>query len=333
MSSFTSDNSYYQDQNFPSKASAPYLQSIAQGSALVGSLPDHVREYLEQSIGANSRRAYASDLKRFRKWGGKLPSDATVLATYFADHAETHSISTLRRWAASLSRAHTALGFVDPTKQEPARSTLRGISRHRGAAKRCAEPLLRDDLFLALDRLGSSVRDVRDRALLLVGFAAGFRRSELAALDFNDVAFVRHGVIITLRRSKTDQDGFGRDIAIPFGKTRHCPVAALEAWLSCASILAGPIFRSVSKGGIPQARCLSAEAVSNIVKQRVAMIGLDPSKFSGHSLRAGFATTAAQAGVPSWKIRQQTGHASDAMLSRYIRSGELFIENAAAAIL
>lgn len=333
MSGITSDNSHYQDQPLEQNAHAPYLQSIALSTGSYGSLSDHVREYLAQSISANTRRAYTSDLVRFRKWGGKLPSDAVVVATYFADHAETHSVSTLRRWAASLGRAHTAAGLPDPTQREPARSTLRGISRERGAAVRCAEPLLRDDLFLVLDALGSSVRDIRDRALLLVGFAAGFRRSELISLDVEDIVFVRRGIIITLRRSKTDQEGRGRSIAIPLGKTRHCPVVAMENWLAEALVVAGPIYRPVTKSGLVLDKRISAEAVSNIVKKRVAEVGLDPRKFSGHSLRAGFATSAAQAGVSSWKIRQQTGHASDAMLSRYIRSSELFVDNASGAML
>lgn len=332
MMLLTSDNLYYQDhagaaelEFNPSRQQPP--QHTLQG------LPEEVRVFLAQSIAPNSRRAYATDLGRFRKWGGCLPADAVIVATYLAQHAETHSVSTLRRWAASLSRAHSAAGHPDPTKSEPAKSTLRGICRGRGEALRCAAPLLRDDLFTALDAMGNSIRDKRDRSLLLMGFAAGFRRSELVGLNLEDVAFVRRGVVVTLRRSKTDQGGIGREIAIPFGKTRHCPIAALEEWLGAAAIFGGPVYRPIRRHGPVSDQRLSGEAVSTIVKQRVVACGFDPNLFSGHSLRAGFATSAAQAGVSSWKIRQQTGHASDAMLARYIRSAELFEGNATAAVL
>ncbi|TAV56257.1 site-specific integrase [Rhizobium leguminosarum] len=296
-------------------------------------VPTSVRDLVAASVADNSRRAYAADLRRFISRGGSLPSDSTAVAVYLAEHAATHSVSTLRRWVASLSKAHTTAGYPDPTKLEPAKSTLRGICRNRGEAVHNAAPLLRDDIFTALDVSGSRTRDVRDRALLLIGFAGGFRRSELVGLDVADIAFVRRGLIINLRRSKTDQAGIGREIGIPLGKTRHCPVSALEDWLRVASIESGAVFRPVDRHGHVGERRLSGEAVSIIVKERVAAIGIVPGRYSGHSLRAGFCTSAALAGVSSWKIRQQTGHASDAMLARYIRSAELFDGNAAAAVL
>ena len=140
-------------------------------------------------------------------------------------------------------------------------------------------------------------------------------------------------MIIHLRRSKTDQEGAGRKIGIPFGRTRFCPVTAVQQWRERSGVTEGPIFRPVDRHGRIAPERLSAEAVSSIIKQRVRAAGFDPNGYSGHSLRAGFATSAAQAGISSWRIRQQTGHASDAMLSRYIRDGELFIDNAAGALL
>jgi integrase len=147
------------------------------------------------------------------------------------------------------------------------------------------------------------------------------------------MSHVRQAIVIALRRSKTDQDGQGRKIGIPFGRRRWCPVAAFEAWLSVSGIVAGPIFRPVDRHGHVHETRLSGEAVSLVVQERVAAVGLDPSPYSGHSLRAGFATSAAQAGVLTSRIKAQTRHASDAMLARYIREGELFTENAAGAIL
>ena len=181
--------------------------------------------------------------------------------------------------------------------------------------------------------MGDRLKDLRDRALLLIGFAGGLRRSELTAIDFIDIERVREGIILTIRRSKTDQDGVGRRIGIPFGRTIHCPVRALETWLSAARIEDGPVFRPVDRHGRVSVGRLSGEAVSLIVRDRMAAAGFDPTGYSGHSLRAGFATSATRAGVSTFKIRQQTGHASDAMLSRYVREGELFLGNAAGSLL
>ena len=181
--------------------------------------------------------------------------------------------------------------------------------------------------------MGEGVKDARDRALLLIGFAGGFRRSEIVALNCDDIEHVRQGLIVTLRRSKTDQEGAGRKVGIPFGRTRHCPVLALDRWLAVSKIEVGPVFRPVDRHGRVASERLSGEAVSLIVKERVAAAGNDPAGFSGHSLRAGFATSAVQAGVSTPKIRSQTGHASDAMLARYVRDGELFVDNAAGALL
>lgn len=161
----------------------------------------------------------------------------------------------------------------------------------------------------------------------------GVRRSELVGLDHADIGTVREGLIVTLRRSKTDQEAAGRKIGIPYGRTRHCPVTALEAWLALSDVTSGPLFRQVDRHSRIHPERLSGEAVSIIIRERLATAGIAPAGYSGHSLRAGFATSAAQAGVSTTKIRAQTGHASDAMLGRYIRDGELFIDNAAGALL
>jgi integrase len=177
------------------------------------------------------------------------------------------------------------------------------------------------------------MKGARDRALLLTGFAGGFRRSEIVALDCSDFERVRQGLIVTLRRSKTDQEGAGRRVGIPFGQTRHCPVLAIEGWFAVSRIETGPVFRPVDRHGRVAPQRLSGEAVSLVLKERVAVTGIDPARCSGHSLRAGFATSATRAGISTFKIRQQTGHASDAMLSRYVRDGELFLGNAAGVLL
>ena len=255
------------------------------------------------------------------------------MASYLASHAEALSVAALVRRTATISKAHEARGLPNPCRFEIVRATLRGIKRTRGIAQREAKPLLREDLFRVLDAMGDGVKDVRDRALLLIGFAGGFRRSEIVGLNCDDIERVRQGLIITLRRSKTDQEGAGRKIGIPWGRTCHCPVLALEHWLGVSGIEDGPVFRPVDRHSNVTSERLSGEAVSLIVKERVAAASIDPTGFSGHSLRAGFATSAVQAGVSTLKIRSQTGHASDAMLSRYVRDGELFLGNAAGVLL
>jgi len=181
--------------------------------------------------------------------------------------------------------------------------------------------------------LGNGLRDCRNRALLLIGFAGAFRRSELVAINIIDIERAPEGIVITLRRSKTDQGGEGRRVGIPYAHGSVCPVKALDAWLAGSGIDGGPIFRPIDRHGHIGSNALSGEAVALIVKERAEAASLDPALYSGHSLRAGLATSAAIAGVPSWKIRGQTGHASDAMLKRYIRDGELFAGNPVGAVL
>lgn len=293
-----------------------------------------VADLVEASISESTRRAYRADLDHFLVWGGTVPASPALVASYLASHADGLAVATLVRRTATLSKVHEARGFPNPCRAEIVRATLRGIRRIRGTAQQQAKPLLREDLMLVLDGLGATTtRDARDRALLLIGFAGGFRRSELVGLDHADIEHVRHGLVVTLRRSKTDQEGAGRKIGIPLGRTRYCPVAALDAWLSMTGSDSGPVFRPVDRHGHIQPERLSGEAVSLVIRERVARVGIDPTGYSGHSLRAGFATSAAQAGVSTLKIRQQTGHASDAMLARYIREGELFNGNAVSALL
>ena len=296
-------------------------------------LDDAVRGFVEAGIAQATRRAYRADLEHFADWGGSVPATDVQLAGYVAAHAATLSVATLVRRLASISVAHEARGYPNPAKSPLVRATMRGIRRDHGRAQRQARPLLKEDLLAVLAAMGGAPRDLRDRALLLIGFAGGFRRSEIIAIDCNHVERVRQGVVVTLRKSKTDQEGVGRKLGIPLGRSKACPCGALDDWLAIAGISEGPVFRPVDRQGRVASGRLSREAVSIIVKDRIAAAGIDPTGYSGHSLRAGLATSAAMAGVSMLKIRAQTGHASDAMLGRYIRDGELFVDNAAGALL
>lgn len=298
-----------------------------------GLISEPLQRFITSSLSAGTQRGYAADLAHFRASGRNIPCPPYVLAEYLADLAETHAVATIQRRLAAIAKAHRALGHDDPCRAEIVKSTMSGIRRTKGTAQREARALQRDDLFSVLERMGDRTIDLRDRALLLIGFAGAFRRSELVGFDCSDVEHGGRGIVLHLRRSKTDQTGQGRKIAIPHGRTRWCPVRHLADWLAHAEIEEGPLFRSIDRHGNIAPDRLSGEAVSTIVKKRVEAAGFDPVTFSGHSLRAGLATSAAMAGASSWKIRQQTGHKSDAMLARYIRDGDMFTGNAAGAVL
>ena len=295
--------------------------------------PERIADFVRESLAPNTRAAYLADLAHFENWGGRIPAEPETVAAYLAAHADALSVATLNRRLAALAKVHRSHGMTNPTSSELVKSVLRGLKRVKGTAQRQAKPLLKEDLLLALDATGEGLRDIRDRALLLIGFAGGFRRSELVGLTCGDVERVRQGIILTLRRSKTDQMAEGRKIGLPLARGRWCPVGALETWLARSGIVEGALFRPIDRRGQIGLKALSGEAICLIVKERVHAVGIDPSGYSGHSLRAGLATSAAQAGVSSWKIRQQTGHASDVMLARYIRDGELFVDNVAGILL
>lgn len=303
----------------------PLAQSIAQ-------LPREVARYLQSSSADATRRAYLGDVGDFLRWGGRVPCTSMTLAQYIAARAQVHRPSTVARRVVGIGRTHVACGFPDPSKDELVRAVLRGVRRAHGSAQRRAAPLLVEDLCRVLERLPDDLRGRRNRALLLLGFAGGLRRSELVQVDAEDLTFSAGGMQVHLRSSKTDQERVGRVIAIPIGRSAHCPVAAMRAWLEAAGIRAGPVFRGIGKEGV-RCRRLSDQSVSLIVKHQMALLGQSAAAYSGHSLRAGFVTSAAQAGIGLLMIQQQTGHRSVAMLTRYVRPSNPFDGNAAGALL
>jgi integrase len=207
---------------------------------------------------------------------------------------------------------------------------MAGVRRAKGTASQPKTPALTGDIIKMLGGLPDGLLGIRDRALLLIGFAGAFRRSELVGLNTGDLEFATEGLVITLRRSKGDQEGQGRKLAIPHGTSAStCPVRALKSWLEAASITEGPVFRSVNRHGQVQPRRLSGYAVALVVKRYADVAGLDPARYAGHSLRSGLATSAAIAGASERSIMNQTGHRSTAMVRRYIRDGNLFRDNAA----
>jgi integrase len=280
---------------------------------------------------SSTRRAYASDLKHFVEWGGKIPSTSRMLADYAAHCADWYSVATTTRRLMAIRHAHVERNLPLPTGMEAVKAVMRGIRRERGVAQRQARPLTRKLLRGVLRGLEPSLIGSRDRALLLIGFAGGFRRSELVGLNVEDLERGEEGIVVHIRRSKTDQEGRGRAVAVPRIGGSLCPVAALESWLRRAKINSAAVFRRFDRYGHLTPHRLNAGYVSRIVKARLRILGVDPKLYSSHSIRAGLITEAARAGVPSWRIRRTTGHKSDAMVARYVRDAELWEGNAATA--
>lgn len=295
-------------------------------------LPANVREYIRAALSENSRRAYRADLDQFLAWGGAVPASPEMVARYLAAHAGHHAIATLARRLVSIGKAHTTQGHPSPVDSDLVRATLRGIRHTHGSAQRQVAPAEKEDVLSMVAGL-TGIKGIRDKALLLLGFAGAFRRSELVGLTVADIEHAKQGLIIQLRFSKTDQEGRGRKVAIPFGRGVVCPVLALQEWLAVSGISEGAVFRGVNRQSVISASALTSQVVALVVKERAIAVGLDPDRYAGHSLRAGLVTSAAKLGVSSWKIRQQTGHKSDAMLARYIRDANIFIDNAAGAVL
>ena len=288
-------------------------------------LAPQVHQYLQASLSDNTRRAYSSDLAHFLRWGGRIPATPECLASYLAVHAGKLSFATLARRVVAIGKAHTSKCLPSPAHAAVVVATLQGIRRIYGSAQRRVTPALLHDVRAMVKGL-HGLKGLRDQALLLVGFAGAFRRSELVAIQVEDVQFVEEGMVIHLRRGKTDQMGKGRDIAIPYVRGKYCPVKATKNWLAQAAIHEGALFRQINRHG-QVGQGLTPQSVALIVKQRAAAIGLDRQLYSGHSLRAGLITSAAQSGVSSWKICQQTGHQSEAVMRRYIRDSHLFTDN------
>lgn len=307
---------------------AAKLQSIAQTSIARTEL----KEYFSAALSENTRLAYKGDLADFVEWGGAIPCTPETLATYIAARAPMHSPFTIARRVVGISRAHTTQGFNDPAKSDLVRAVMRRVRRTHGSSQRQATPLLKSDL-MSLMHLMEGCKGLRDKALILLGFSCALRRSELVALNLKDIEYVREGLIVHLRRSKTDQIGSGRKIAVPHGRTALCPVKAVEIWTAQDKMTSGPLFRRVRKDGTISSDRLTGQSVALILKRYAVQAGLDAASISGHSLRAGLVTSAAMAGVSIWKIKAQSGHKSDSMISRYVRDANLFTDNASEALL
>lgn len=335
----------------------------------LATLRDQAREFARNAKADSTRRAYRRDFQAFLSWCDQkgleaLPTLPRTLALYMTHLASLgRKVATIERALVSVSQAHKAAGLDSPRSTAPVQEVMRGIRRTLGVAQRQAAPALVPDLVKMLEALDQerqsaedlaadkprpwrkeisqgraaevALRVARDRAMLLLGFSAALRRSELVDLEVGDIQFTNEGFSVSVRRSKTDQEGQGRKIGVFYGsRAAVCPVRSLRAWLEAGGISDGPVFRAIDRRGHLVAGRLDDRAVALRVKRAAKLAGLDASAYSGHSLRAGLATAAAKAGKSERAIMKQTGHRSLPMVRRYIREGELFAEeNATAGLL
>jgi site-specific recombinase XerD len=293
------------------------------------------QQFARQSKAENTLRGYRSDWNEFCGWCQSktlcpLPASAEAVASYIAECAQRLKVGTIQRRLNAITEAHKAMSLESPTQSPMVRNTIKGIRRAKGTAPAQKSPTLTDNIRGMVAVTDPGIIGARDRAIILLGFAGAFRRSELVALDASDCVFGRDGLTITLRRSKTDQEGQGRKIGVPYGSNPDtCPVRVVQTWLEQSAINEGPLFRSINRHGQIQSRRLSGVDVARIVKKLAERAGLDASQYAGHSLRSGHATSAAIAGASERSIMNQTGHRSVQMVRRYIRDACLFRENSA----
>ena len=290
----------------------------------------------KDSIPINTARSYESDWKDFqgfctRRRLKSLPAHPTTVCAYLALRARTLKTATLRRRLSTISKVHRIRGVFNPTEDVRVTQTWRGVRMKKTDAQTRKEPLLLADLQKMMDSFGDDLAGLRDRALVLFGFAGALRRSELVAVNVDDLRLdQKEGIILTIRRGKTDQTGRGRKVGIPFGTNPlTCPVTAVSKWLNAADISSGAVFRKVNRHEQIEGKRLCAHAVALIVKKGFESIGRRPQTFSGHSLRSGLVTQAAISGASEKSIQDQTGHRNIKILRGYIRDANIFRNNAA----
>jgi integrase len=284
-----------------------------------------VSSFTQAAQSESTSRSYAQDIRHFTSNGGKIPATPQMVAEYLAKFAQVLSAATLAHRVIAIHRAHADRGLVSPTKDRLVKRTMQGIRRTVGVAQRRVRALVKDDLLelVVMVETQKPLKAARDKALLLLGFAGAFRRSELVALTVEDITPHAPGLEFRLKKSKTDQEGEGRMVFVPLAKSEErCPVKALQRWLELAGIGDGPLFRSVNRHDrVARDQAVSPQSVALVVKSAMGRAkGVEAARsVSGHSLRAGFVTEAAMVGLQTSAIMGQTGHKSIEMVFRYVR--------------
>ena len=294
---------------------------------------------LKSSKANNTVRAYKSDFNDFELFcvqnGFKfLPSDPKIVSLYLT-HLSSKDVkmSTLKRRLVSIGVIHKLKGHYLDTKHPSIIENIMGIKRRKGSNQKAKKPILINSLKLIINAIdeqnNQEIKKLRDRSIILIGFSGGFRRNEIVSLDYDDLDFVTEGLKINLRRSKTDQFGEGFTKALPyFDTSQYCPVISLKNWLDISKITSGPVFRRFLKGSKLSENRLTDQTVAILIKKYLNLAGINSKNYSGHSLRSGFATSAAESGVEERNIMAMTGHKSTEMVRRYIKEANLFKNNA-----
>lgn len=295
------------------------------------------KKRLEKSKADNTMKAYYADWRDFADWCDyhherALPALPETIVNYMNDLADEAKANTVSRRVTAISENHIAAGFTgekNPAKAGIVRAAMSAIRREKGTFQRGKTPILLETLYrIAAFFDEDDIVSLRDRALILLGFSGAFRRSELVRIKGEDLEFTLQGVVIFIPQSKGDQYGQGSKIAIPYAPDdKICAVTALLKWLNASGIHYGPIFRPFTKYHELRNTQLSDKSVALIVKKYAKLAGFNPAQFAGHSLRRGFATSAAQHDVDALSIMRQTRHKSEKMVHRYIEQGNLFKEN------
>jgi site-specific recombinase XerD len=313
---------------------------LAQHKQNENTLVVHASRYARNARSPNTMKAYESDLNAFGAWCDQqrtqpIPCDPRALCLYLTHMAdEGLAPSTIDRALAAISQAHRHAGFPSPRTHPAVADIRRGIRRLKGVSKRQRAPALQVAHLRAMCLAQpDTLLGIRNRALLVVGFAGGFRRSELVELEVEDIQFEPDGIRCHISRGKTDQEGEGRDVGLPYGSVpATCPVRTLQSWIAAVQLTRGPLFRSLGRAQRLGGR-LSAGQVSRIVKACAIRAQVPKgAKYSGHSLRAGLATAAAQHGKSTASIMAQTGHRSVSQVVEYVRAATIFQDNAASGI-
>ena len=293
---------------------------------------------LKNSKANNTVRAYKSDFNDFSLFCAQngfksLPSEAKIVSLYLT-HLSTKDfkMSTLKRRLVSIGIIHKLKGHYLDTKHPIILENVMGIKRRKGSIQRGKKPILINILKKVInvidEELGNEIKKFRDRSIILIGFSGGFRRNEIVSLDYQDLDFVSEGLKINLKKSKTDQFGEGSVKALPyFNNTQYCPVISLKKWINISNINSGPLFRRFSKSFNLSNNRLTDQTVALLIKKYLTLAGINSKNYSGHSLRSGFATSAADAGVEERSIMAMTGHKSPEMVRRYIKEANLFKNN------
>ena len=294
---------------------------------------------LQSSKANNTVRAYKSDFDDFRLFCAQngfkaLPSEPKIVSLYLT-HLSIKNIkmSTLKRRLVSIGVIHKLKGQYLDTKHPSIIENIMGIKRRKGSIQKGKKPLLINELKQVINVIDEykveEIKKFRDRSILLIGFSGGFRRNEIISLDYDDLDFVTEGVKINLKRSKTDQFGEGSVKGLPyFDNSQYCPVISLKKWIKVSNIGSGPLFRRFSKGSKLTENRLTDQTVALLIKKYLKLAGIESKNYSGHSLRSGFATSAAESGADERSIMAMTGHKSTEMVRRYIKEANLFKNNA-----